>query len=194
MNTAIYVGSFDLLTWGHIDIIDQGVNLFERLIVMVANNADKKHLFPLEDRQAALVECLNFGTYISDDGKRGIIFEPEESKRIEIITLDEKKDGYAVKHAQNIGATHYIRGIRDARDYHFEDHIFQINNEISHLRPVWLPAHPKLRHVSSSVVKSLIGPKGWERTIHQYVPPPVYHRLIAMFNGEVIQNLMGEKA
>lgn len=155
---GVYAGSFDPLTIGHLWMVEQGVALFDRLVVAVGINSEKHYTFPLEDRLAMLRESL---------------------KGIRNVSVASFSNLYLINYAQQIGATHVLRGIRSGSDYEYERTMRNINGDLdSDICTVFLMPPRDIAEVSSSMVKSLVGPKGWQRVAKKYVPEPVYHHLI----------------
>jgi pantetheine-phosphate adenylyltransferase len=155
---GVYAGSFDPLTIGHLWMIDQGVRLFDRLTVAVGVNPDKKHTFQLEDRLSMLRETL------------------QQFPNASVASFSNR---YLIHYAQLIGATHILRGIRTESDYEFERTMRHINGDLdSGICTVFLMPPRGIAEVSSSMVKGLVGPVGWQRTVRKYVPDAVYRRLV----------------
>ncbi|HUS36260.1 MAG TPA: pantetheine-phosphate adenylyltransferase [Verrucomicrobiae bacterium] len=154
---AVYAGSFDPLTIGHVWMIEEGCRIFQKLHVAVGINPEKKYYFTLEDR----VEMLRAST-----------------RNYRNVTIGTFSNLYLVDYAQATGATHILRGIRSQSDYEFERTMRNINGDFEPgITTVFLMPPRNIAEVSSSMVKGLIGPKGWERIVKRYVPGPVYERL-----------------
>ncbi len=155
---GVYAGSFDPLTVGHMWMIDQGVSLFDRLIVAVGVNPDKSYTFGLEERLAML---------------------RESTKKFANVFVATFSNRYLIHYAEHIGATHILRGIRTESDYEFERTMRTINGDLDpKICTVFLMPPRGIAEVSSSMVRGLIGPLGWQRIVRQYVPEPVYRRLL----------------
>ena len=139
-------------------MVEQGVALFDRLVVAVGINSDKRYTFPLEDRLAMLQESL---------------------KGIRNVSVASFSNLYLIDYAQQIGATHILRGIRSGSDYEYERTMRNINGDLDpNICTVFLMPPRDIAEVSSSMVKGLVGPKGWQRVAKKYVPEPVYRHLI----------------
>ena len=139
-------------------MVEQGVALFDRLVVAVGINPDKRYTFSLEDRLAMLRESL---------------------RRFRNLSVTSFSNLYLIDYAQKIGATHILRGIRSESDYEYERTMRNINGDLySGVCTVFLMPPRNIAEVSSSMVKGLVGPKGWKRVVRKYVPEPVYHHLI----------------
>jgi pantetheine-phosphate adenylyltransferase len=157
---GVYAGSFDPLTVGHQWMIQEGVRLFEHLIVSVGINPDKKNTFSLEDRLAMLREsCRQFCN-------------------VEVASFSNL---YLIDYAKSVGASHILRGIRSAGDYEFERTMRNINGDLDpKICIVFLIPPRDIAEVSSSMVKGMIGPTGWRRIVRKYVPAPVYRQLLQL--------------
>jgi pantetheine-phosphate adenylyltransferase len=155
---GVYAGSFDPLTVGHLWMVEQGVALFDELVVAIGINPEKRYTFPLADRLAMLCESL---------------------KRFRNLSVTSFSNLYLIDYAQGIGATHILRGIRSESDYEYERTMRNINGDLdSGVCTVFLMPPRHIAEVSSSMVKGLVGPKSWKRVVRKYVPEPVYRHLI----------------
>ncbi len=159
MRKAVYAGTFDILTYGHLWMIKTGARMFDELIVAVGENSAKKTMFTAEERRAMIVEVL----------------EPLGLG----VTIDVFADQYLVDYAMHRGARFLLRGIRTSADYEYERTLRVVNSEIRKgVTSVFLMPPPKLAAVASSMVKSLFGPVGWEKEVAWYVPPQVLQRIL----------------
>ena len=139
-------------------MIDQGVRLFDRLVVGVGTNLEKRYTFSLEDRLAMLRDSL------------------EAFRNVSVVSFANR---YLIDFAQSIGATHVLRGIRSESDYEYERTMRYINGDLDGaICTVFLMPPRDIAEVSSSMVKTLVGPKGWQKVVRKYVPAPVYRRLL----------------
>jgi pantetheine-phosphate adenylyltransferase len=155
---AVYAGSFDPLTVGHLWMIEEGCRIFSKLRVAIGINPDKKYYFSLEER----LEMLTAST-------RGF----------RNVSIGSFSNLYLVDYAQEIGATHILRGIRSQADFEFERTMRNINGDFDPgITTVFLMPPRDIAEVSSSMVKGLMGPQGWERIVKRYVPGAVYQRLL----------------
>ena len=159
MKKAVYAGSFDPITLGHLWMIEEGLKLTDQLVVAIGINPEKNYLFSLDDRLEMLKACV-----------------PEDD-RLSIASFDNM---YLVDYARSIGADCIIRGIRSEVDYEFERVMRHINSDLDpSITTVFLMPPRDIAEVSSSVVKGLIGPEGWQAMVKQYIPEPVFQYLIA---------------
>jgi len=157
-NLCVYAGSFDPPTEGHMYMIKKGSELFSRLIVAVGTNPNKRYTFSLEDRLEMLREC---------------------TKELGNVTVDHFANRYLVDYAKSAKAEYILRGIRSPEDYEYEHAMRNVNEDLDPgITTVFLMPPREICEVSSSFVKGLIGPKGWEDVIKPYVPAPVYEKLL----------------
>ncbi len=155
---GVYAGSFDPLTIGHAWMIQKGVNLFDRLIVAMGINPEKRYTFSLEQRFGMLRESL---------------------KQYRNLSVTSFSNRYLIDYAQSIGATHILRGIRSESDYEYERTMRNINGDLDPgIVSVFLMPPRDIAEVSSSMVKGLVGPNGWQKVVRKFVPEPVYRRLL----------------
>jgi len=132
---AVFPGSFDPVTIGHIDIINRGLPLFNKLIIGIGVNSQKKYLFALEKR----IEWL----------KKIYEFEPR-------VTV-ESYTGLTVHFCEKRNAQFILRGIRSAGDFEFEKAVSQTNRVLSrNIETIFILANPSLSVVSSSIVRDVI--------------------------------------
>lgn len=157
MRTAVYAGSFDPLTNGHLWMIERGLELFDRLIVAIGSNPSKSYTFSVPER----LELL----------RRSI----PSCERLTIAHFDNR---YLVDYAKRMGADYILRGIRSQADYEYERVMRHINGDMARqITTVFLMPPRDIAELSSSMVKGLIGPEGWEDTVRRYVPAPVFETL-----------------
>ena len=155
---GVYAGSFDPLTIGHLWMIEQGVALFDRLVVAVGVNPEKRYTFPLEERLEMLRASL---------------------RKFRTLTVTSFSNRYLIDYARSIHATHILRGIRSAGDFEFERTMRNINGDLDDgICTVFLMPPRDIAEVSSSMVKGLVGPRGWKVVVRRYVPKPVFERLL----------------
>jgi pantetheine-phosphate adenylyltransferase len=152
---AIYPGSFDPVTYGHLDLIARGAMIFDRLIVAVARNLDKDPLFAVSER----VEMLEAVTY--------------ERKNVEVDVFE----GLLMEYARSKGARVVLRGIRAVSDYEYELQMAMMNRKIEpDIETVFMMPGEAYSYVSSRLVRELARLHG---PIQGLVPPIVEERLRA---------------
>jgi len=150
MNIAIFPGSFDPITSGHVDIISRAQPLFDKIIVAIGQNSQKKYLFDLEERKAWISSVIdqwdnvNVGTY----------------------------EGLTVNYAKSTNANYLIRGLRNASDFDYEKTISQLNNIVGDgLETLFYISQPDYSHISSTIVRELIKGKA---DVNKFVPSIIY--------------------
>lgn len=134
MKVAIFPGSFDPLTLGHLDLIKRGSALFDQLAVAVMDNASKHPLFSLDERVAQVKEAVSGLSNVS------------------VIT----SQGLTVDLMNKIGADYLMRGLRNSKDFEYERDIAAMNQFLDdQVETVFLLADPKYQHLSSSLLKEV---------------------------------------
>src|SRR5262245_51926050 len=132
---AVFPGSFDPVTIGHVDIIHRGLPLFDHLIIGIGINSQKKYLFSLEKRMEWLKKIFEYEPKISIESYTGLT-----------VHFCEKKE-----------AGYILRGIRSAGDFEFEKAVSQTNRVLSrNIETIFILANPSLSVVSSSIVRDVI--------------------------------------
>ncbi|MEL7162179.1 MAG: pantetheine-phosphate adenylyltransferase [Bacteroidota bacterium] len=135
MKTAVFPGSFDPITVGHVELVQRAVPLFDKIVVAVGVNSQKKYLFPLEQRLAWLREV--FG----------------DEPRIEVGSFE----GLTAHYCREIGARYLLRGLRNASDFDYEKTISQLNGIVGEgLETIFLISQPAYSHISSTIVREII--------------------------------------
>jgi len=154
MRTAVYAGSFDPPTKGHIWMIEQGVALFDKLIVAIGDNPSKRYSFSVEERLQLL---------------------RDSTSHLEHLEIEYFDNRYLVDYARKVNAGFVLRGIRSPHDYEYERVMRQINGDMApEITTVFLMPPRDIAELSSNMVKGLIGPEGWQETVKRYVPEPVF--------------------
>lgn len=157
MKKVIYPGTFDPLTYGHLDIIKRAVELFDEVIVTVAINQAKNPLFSTKERVKMLKESL---------------------KDFEKVTVDSF-DGLLVNHAKQVGATGIIRGLRQISDFEYEFQMALMNRKLAEdISTVFLMPHEKYTYLNSTVIRNLAS---LHADVSDFVPPNVDEALKKKF-------------
>lgn len=132
---AVFPGSFDPITKGHQDVVLRALPLFDKIVIAIGENSQKKTLFSLEQR-LKWIELL---------------FENESKVAV------TSYNGLTALFCQAIDANYLVRGIRNASDFDYEKTISQINHTlVNKIETVFFIAKPELSHVSSTIVRELI--------------------------------------
>lgn len=158
MRIGIYPGSFDPITYGHIDIIERATNLADKIIVAVLNNDDKKSLFSVGDRMDMIRDSV------------------KQFDNVEV----ESFDGLLVDYAKQKNAKMIIRGLRAVTDFEYELQMAQTNRELyGNIDTVFLLTNLKYSYLSSSIVKQVATYGG---DISKFVTPYVAEKLNKKYN------------
>lgn len=132
---AVFAGTFDPITKGHVDIIRRSLGLFDELVIAIGVNTKKQTLFSLEDRVSWIQN----------------IFKGETQIRVDHYT------DLTVNYCRKIGAQYIVRGLRNGSDFDYEAHIAQVNKELApEIETVFTISSPELSHISSTIVRDLI--------------------------------------
>jgi pantetheine-phosphate adenylyltransferase len=154
MKRAIYPGTFDPFTNGHIDILERASNIFDEIIIAVAINSQKKPMFSAEERAEMIGEC--------------VVEYPS-------VKVDTLQSGLLIDYAREKQAVAIIRGLRQVADFEYE---FQIALMNRHLYPeittVFLMPNEKYTYLTSSIIREVATLGG---DVSDFVPVPVLKRL-----------------
>ena len=132
---AIFPGSFDPITIGHVDIVKRALPLFDELIIAIGVNTQKRYLYTLEQRIAWTTE----------------VFKGWDNVRV------DSYEGLTINYSTRIGANYIIRGIRSAADFDYEKTIAHLNNAMApEVETVLILARPELSAISSTIVREII--------------------------------------
>lgn len=152
-NIAVYAGTFDPITFGHIDVIERAAQIFDQVIVAVAANQNKKPLFPLDERVALSTQVLRGQSNVEVQGFYGLLLDFVKQR----------------------GANVILRGIRAVADFDYE---FQLASMNRHLNPniesIFLMPAEKYLYISSSIVREIASLNG---DVSGFVPPLVVQAL-----------------
>jgi len=157
MKKAIYAGSFDPVTYGHIEIVSKACKLFDKLYVLVAHNPSKNHYLSIDERIELMKSSL-------------------DEDCVEVMSLPY---GETVAYqAQKMGVSHLVRGLRGHTDIDDEMATARINREITRgLETVIFVPEIYHEELSSSVVRGMVGLRNWRKILEDRVPPQVIRKL-----------------
>lgn len=154
MKIAVYPGSFDPVTYGHIDIIKRSSQLFDKIYIAIMINPNKKSTFSDEEKK----EMLEIVTADFDN--------------VEVV-IDE---GLTVDLADKVGANYLVRGIRAIMDYEYELQIASANMAIGKdIETVFFLSKPEHSFLSSSITKSIAEHGG---DVHKFIPDSIYELVV----------------
>lgn len=157
-NVAIYPGTFDPITMGHLDIIDRALNLFDKVVIAIAVNCKKDPLFSLEERLDMAKQCF-----------------PHDYSRIEVCPVS----GLLVEFAANCGARAIIRGLRAVSDFDYEFQLALMNRKLEReVDTIFLMPGFRWIYISSSIIKDAARHGG---DVCELVPEHVNQRLLTAF-------------
>ncbi len=154
MKIAVYPGSFDPITNGHIDVLESGAKIFDKVIIAVAKNSEKNGFLPIADR---------------------INLIKESTKHLPNVEVDSF-DGLTIEYARKKGAQVLLRGLRAVSDFEYEMKLSQTNSALaSDIQTVFLITKPEYNFISSSQVREIHANKG---DISKFVPEAVNKFLV----------------
>ncbi len=146
---AVFPGSFDPITKGHEDLIKRSLPIFDKIIVAIGVNADKKYMFSLDERKEWIRQTFRF------------------EDKVEVSSYE----GLTVNYCRKVGASHILRGLRNAEDFQFEKSIAQMNRELApEVDSVFLVTHPEYAAYSSSIVRDILRNKG---DVSKFIPSTI---------------------
>lgn len=150
---AIVPGSFDPITYGHIDIIKRSAQLFDEVIVAILVNPDKKYLFTLEEREEMINESI------------------KDLKNVKVDSFS----GLLVNYAKKVDSTVIVRGLRAVSDFEYEMQLTFMNKALDdNIETFYMMANKQYSFISSSIVK---GVSGFGADLSKFVPKHVEERL-----------------
>ena len=145
MTRAIFPGSFDPLTVGHVDIVKRGLEIFDEIIIGIGRNSTKKETFPIREREEAIRK----------------IFANEPRVKVAIY------DCLTVDFAQEQGAQFILRGIRCVEDFEYERNMAEANKQLGGIETIILYTRPEYAHISSTLVRDLYA---YGKDVSEFVP------------------------
>ena len=159
MKTGFYVGSFDPFTFGHMHVITQSLKLFDKLIVGIGINPDKKRRFD-QELMRETIEKVMITAGLSD--------------RVTVITFSELTFDIALKHKVDF----LVKGVRNGMDYEYEENQSKINEKYSGLDTIYIRGG-ELAIVSSSMVMQLLK---HGKDVSEYLPKEVLETILPLMN------------
>lgn len=135
---AVFPGSFDPITLGHLDIINRALPLFDKIIIAIGVNNAKKNMWSMTDRISMLEHVFSGDPKLEVDSYRGL----------------------TANFCKEVGATCILRGLRNSTDFTYEQTIGQANAKVNGVDSIFLMCSPEYSHISSSIVRDIARNKG----------------------------------
>jgi pantetheine-phosphate adenylyltransferase len=156
---AVYPGTFDPITYGHIDVVERAAQLFERVVILVARNTAKAPLFTDDERIAMIREVFRSNRSIEVDGFDGLLVDYARQRKASVI----------------------VRGLRAVSDFEIEFQMALTNRKMSkELETIFLVPREQYSYLNSTIVREIARLGG---NVSDFVPPPVRRRLKAKFRS-----------
>lgn len=146
---AVFPGSFDPMTVGHVDLVRRALPLFDEIIIAIGVNSQKQALFDLGQRRAWIEN----------------VFADEARVRVDVF------EGLTVHYCKKVNAQYLLRGLRTASDFDYERTISQLNHVVGDkIETVFLISRPEFSHISSTIVREIIKGNG---DASAFLPPAI---------------------
>ncbi len=157
MKIAIYPGTFDPITYGHIDIVERASTIFDKLYLVIGVNSNKTNMFSPEEKLDMIQNSLKY------------------IENCEVIL----HNGLTVDIAKQLGASSIIRGVRAVSDFDYEFQIALVNRKLApEVHTLFMTPHEKYSYLSSSIVRELAR---YKQDLTSFVPPNVAEKIIHKF-------------
>lgn len=153
---GIFGGSFDPITFGHIDIIERGLKLVDELVLAIGNQHHKSAIFTAKERAVLIADCI-------------------KSDKLKIVTFD----GLLVDEAKRCGANFLLRSLRNNQDFEYEKSMAAFNFDMAGIETINLFAAPQYSHISSSLVRQIAKLDG---DVAKFVPQIIITSLKSKLN------------
>jgi pantetheine-phosphate adenylyltransferase len=150
---AVFPGSFDPITIGHVDVVKRAAPLFDKIIIALGNNSSKKYFFSFEQREAWIKEIF------------------KDVPNVEVMAYQ----GLTVNFTRQVNARYLVRGIRNAADFDYEKTIAQLNKSMApELETICMISDPEMSHISSTIVREILINGG---DVSKFVPKEIKFNL-----------------
>ncbi len=146
---AVFPGSFDPITKGHVEIIERGLPLFDELIIGIGYNTNKHYFFSQDRREHFISKTF------------------EKEPKVKVM----RYSGLTIEFCKQVGAKYILRGLRTSADFEFERAIAQMNHSMApEIDTIFIVSNPALSHISSTIVRDILLYQG---DVSAFVPGPV---------------------
>jgi pantetheine-phosphate adenylyltransferase len=149
---AIFPGSFDPITKGHLDVIERGRVIFDELIIAIGNSPEKKYLFSLDQRKKMVEELVADMPRVTVDSFKGLMVEYAAKQKVDVI----------------------LRGLRSLTDVHYEFRLAMTNRAVADIETVFVMASAEYGFTSSTLIREVASLGG---DISKFIPEQIYERL-----------------
>lgn len=162
--TALYTGSFDPITNGHLDVLRAGARFCDRIVVGIGVNPGKTAMFSVEEKADLIARCTK--SFAASSGCK---------------ILTTTFSGLSVDAAKNVGATILLRGLRDGTDLDYEMQMAGMNSAMAPgVQTIFVPASPQVRHITATLVRQIAAMGG---NVSAFAPREVVSALKAKFKA-----------
>lgn len=161
-HTALYPGSFDPITYGHLDVVARGRRLFDKLVIGVGQNPDKKTLFTIDERVSLVIQLVN-----------DIVDKEPDAAITQVVPFE----GLTVDCARDHDAKILLRGVRNLSDLQYEVQSAVTNREVAGLETAFVVAGQSFAYVSSTLIRQIAAMGDDISALASMCPPPVIEAL-----------------
>ena len=160
MRIAVYPGTFDPITYGHIDVLERAIEIFDKVVVAVSRNSSKNPIFSNEERVSMTKSAVQ-----------------KYQEKVEVDSFE----GLLVRYVQSKHAVAIVRGLRAISDFEYEFQMALMNRNLAaDVCTVFLMPHERYTYLNSGIVREIARLNG---DVSEFVPPTVQQKLIAKLGG-----------
>ena len=160
MRIAVYPGTFDPITYGHIDVLERAIEIFDKVVVAVSRNSSKNPIFSDEERVSMIKSAVQ-----------------KYQEKVEVDSFE----GLLVRYVQSKNAIAIVRGLRAISDFEYEFQMALMNRNLAaDVCTVFLMPHERYTYLNSGIVREIARLNG---DVSEFLPPTVQQKLIAKIGG-----------
>ncbi len=160
MRIAVYPGTFDPITYGHIDVLERAIEIFDKVVVAVSRNSSKNPIFSDEERVSMIKSSVQ-----------------KYQEKVEVDSFE----GLLVRYVQSKNAVAIVRGLRAISDFEYEFQMALMNRKLAaDVCTVFLMPHERYTYLNSGIVREIARLNG---DVSEFLPPTVQQKLIAKIGG-----------